>query len=295
MGRDNRDGGHHYFLDVLRAVACYLVVFHHCLGYSSASLGSFYIEYCKPFFPTLTLYLLLSGFVHCEAIGRKAQPYGRYVWDKFNRIMVPYFFISLVTLLLRLVAERSQLMSLGEINYTPFQWDQAGLRLFFSGVEGHYYFLEVLFLYLLVFPLLLRGLKKPGSALVFFVVVMAADPVLAKVCLRLRGPIWSPSDLVAAVLSSFKFFLFGFVLNRFLPVIKPFLSKCGVVFGTFCIVCFGYLHWEIRPPTNTGSFWNSWGTSPSPLCSLIGQFLWWEKFPASPSASIFSINRTSSK
>jgi peptidoglycan/LPS O-acetylase OafA/YrhL len=246
MGRSESGQEHYFFIDTLRAIACFMVVFHHCLGYfPAASFAGYYLEYLKPFFPTVTLYLLVSGFVHGSVIERRAQPYGRYVWDKFNRIMVPYFSISLLTLAIRLLAERSQVIALDEIQYTPFVWGQAGLRLMFSGVEGHYYFLELLFLYLLVFPFLVRGLQKPGKALLFLILVLALDPPLARIYSRFQSPLWSPVALVGATLSGFKFFLFGFVLNRFYSRAKAWLVDYGAPFGALCVTLFAYLHWAL--------------------------------------------------
>ncbi len=246
MVRVKGEREHYFFIDSLRSVACFLVVFHHCLGYfPTASFAGYYLTYLKPFFPTVTLYLLVSGFVHASVIERKAQSYGSYVWDKFNRIMVPYFSISLITLVIRLVAERSHVIALDEIQYTPFVWGHAGLRILFSGVEGHYYFLELLFLYLLVFPFLVRRLGKPREALAVLALVLAVDPFLASLYGRSQSPIWSPVALLGATLSGFKFFLFGFVLNRFYATSIDLIEKRGAALGVVCLASFAYLHWTV--------------------------------------------------
>ncbi len=242
VGKAERE--HYFFIDSLRAAACFLVVFHHTLTYFPGPFAAFYVQYLKPFFPTVTLYLLVSGFVHAAVIGSKVQSYGRYVWDKFNRIMVPYFTISLLTLGLRLFAERSHVIALGEIQYTPFAWDQAGLRVLFSGVEGHYYFLELLFVYLLIFPFLVRRLNTPLKALVAFLILLAVDFHFATGYSRLQSPIWSPVALLGAMLAGFKFFLFGFVLNRFYTASKDFLEEHGVLVGAVSLFAFAFLHWD---------------------------------------------------
>lgn len=235
---------HYHFIDFLRVVACSLVVLHHCLGYfGSASFVQFYTANLKMFFPTVTLYLLVSGFVHCGVIESKGQPYRHYVWDKFKRIMVPYFVVSLLTLALRVAVERNHLLPLDQVQYTPFVWEQAGLRVLFSGVEGHYYFLEVLFLYLLGFPFLMARLATPQRALYFFLGAVALDPFLAQIYTRYQGPQWSPLGLVAALLSGFKFFLFGFVLNRFFPLVRSLGRARGAWLGIGCLGAFLSFRW----------------------------------------------------
>ena len=53
---------------------------------------------------------------------------------------MPYLCVSLITMLFRFGAEHAHLIPLDEIEYTPFHWKQAVLRLLLSGVEGQYYF-----------------------------------------------------------------------------------------------------------------------------------------------------------
>ncbi|MCB0416062.1 MAG: acyltransferase [Bdellovibrionaceae bacterium] len=238
-----REKEHYYFIDYLRAMACYLVVLHHCLGYfPKASWVVFYMRHLKVFFPTVTLYLLISGFVHAGVIQRKVQPYSDYVIEKFKRIMVPYFCVSFLTMVLRIFVERNHLMPLDEVHYTPFVWGRAGLRLLFSGVEGHYYFLEILFIYLLFFPATVRFFRSTRSALIGLACLIAVDPLLARLCISLRSTAWSPTALLVATLSGYKFFFFGFALNRSYAWLRPRLESFGVHLGVLCLAAFVFLH-----------------------------------------------------
>ncbi|MCB0403231.1 MAG: acyltransferase [Bdellovibrionales bacterium] len=246
----SREKEHFYFIDYLRAMACYLVVLHHCLGYfPNASWVVFYVRHLKPFFPTVTLYLLISGFVHAGVVQRKIQPYADYVIEKFKRIMVPYFCVSFLTMVLRIFVEHNRLMPLDEVQYTPFVWGRAGLRLLFSGVEGHYYFLEILFVYLLVFPAIVRRFSSARAALLGFLCLLAVDPLLARLCVSLRTTVWSPTTLLVATLSGFKFFFFGFTLNRCYAWLKPRLLEHGIGVGVSCLFIFVVLH-QLLPQGN---------------------------------------------
>lgn len=237
---------HYYFIDWLRAVACFFVVFHHVLGYfRDSALGSFYVHNVKTYLPTVAVYLLLSGFVQCQLIEMKSGPYSRYVLDKFKRIMVPYLLISVITVFIRLLVERSHLIPLTDFQYTPFVLSNVLSRIFFSGVEGQYYFLEIIFIYLLLFPFFVKLINTKLKTLVFFAAVLAIDYLVMPYYMRLHTLQWTPWNILVSMCAGFKFFFFGFLLNRFYGVIKGFLEKYGALVGGAAVLIFVLFHAQV--------------------------------------------------
>lgn len=244
---------HYYFIDILRAIACYLVVLHHCIIYfEQSSFVNFYIDYLKPFLLTVPLYLMISGFVHGHVIESKRQTFRIFFKDKFNRIMIPYFVVSILTIVIRFYAEQSHLISLDASQYTPFSWNNVLLRILFSGVEGHYYFLEILFLYLLLYPFLIKWIQSRLHALIIFSLILTFDFALSNYYLELKTKDWSPVNLFVSAISGFKFFFYGFILKRFYETVKPLILKHGLIWACGCLALFTVLQWNF--PTNK-EFW----------------------------------------
>lgn len=223
---------HFYFVDTLRAIACFFVVLHHTLIYSKASsFADYYKHHLKLFFLTVPLYLMISGFVHAQNVLYKKQSYLTYVADKAKRILVPYFVLSFITLSFRLVTEYFNILPVSEHQFTPFVGTEVLKRFFFAGVEGHYYFLLILFAYLLVFPAILKVFNSRFSALLSFAVILIVDALLQGRYEALRSAEWAPINLFVALISGIKFFYFGFVLQKYFKYLSPALKRYGVLIG----------------------------------------------------------------
>lgn len=221
---------HYYFIDTMRTVACFFVVLHHTLIYSHASsFAEYYKHHLKLFFLTVPLYLMISGFVHSQNVTYKKQSYRNYVSDKAQRILVPYFALSIVTLLFRWAAESFHFIPLQEHQFTPFVWSNAVQRVLFAGVEGHYYFLLILFFYLLAFPAVFHVFKTRTSVLVSFAFIFIADALMQNRYELWHHAQWEPANLLVAFIAGIKFFYFGFVLQKCYPPLQSILKKYGVV------------------------------------------------------------------
>ncbi|MFM6928888.1 MAG: acyltransferase family protein [Bdellovibrio sp.] len=220
---------HYYFIDTLRAIACFFVVLHHTLIYSQgSSFAEYYKDHLKFFFITVPLYLTISGFVHAQNGTFKKQSYRSYVSDKAKRILVPYFVLSLVTLVFRWAAESFNLLPMHEHQFTPFVWSNAVQRILFAGVEGHYYFLLILFLYLLALPAILHFFKNRTSVLLSFAFIFIVDALMRNRYELWHTNEWEPLNLLVAFIAGIKFFYFGFVLQKYYPVLQNILKKYGI-------------------------------------------------------------------
>ena len=221
---------HYYFIDTMRAIACFFVVLHHTLIYShSSSFAEYYKHHLKIFFLTVPLYLTISGFVHSQNSLFKKQSYRDYVSDKAKRILVPYFVLSVITLLFRWTAESFNLIPLQEHQFTPFVWSNAVQRVLFAGVEGHYYFLLILFFYLLAFPAVLHFFKTKTSALLSFSAIFIIDALMQNRYELWHHSQWEPANLLVAFIAGIKFFYFGFVLQKYYSSLQHILKKYGVL------------------------------------------------------------------
>ena len=118
-------------VDVARAIAIILVVIGHyrpsyAPGWYSGVIDVIYLFH-------MPLFMFLSGFIYA-AQNSKVKSYGKFVWDKVKRLMVPYFAISILVISLKLigssflkVAHEVSFGSLLEIFYLP----AAGFYLWF--------------------------------------------------------------------------------------------------------------------------------------------------------------------
>lgn len=234
---------HYHFIDIFRAITCYLIVLHHCLLYfPNASAAIFYTQHLKAFFPTVPLYLFISGFIHSTLYSRERPQFAPYILAKFKRILIPYLSISLITIFSRIIAEKTNLIALGERQFTNNLATGVLLRLVSAGAEGHFYFLLLLFGYLLLLPGLTRFSKTTLSATALFVSFLALDPLLLDVTTPLASTTWTPLAIVFQFASGFKFFLMGVMFARFFPYFRSQLKRNGLLVGLCAVALFTYLH-----------------------------------------------------
>jgi fucose 4-O-acetylase-like acetyltransferase len=130
------------FIDIARAICIILVVIGHYLPDNSPNwyliLNNIIYAFHMP------LFMFVSGYI-CSAV-KKNTGYKDFVLNKFKRLIIPYFFVSIVIISIKLLTEKNMhlenpisLSSFYEIFYFP----SAGFFL---------WFIYVLFLIFLMIP-----------------------------------------------------------------------------------------------------------------------------------------------
>lgn len=78
-----------HWIDVARALAILLIVFGHIIGHcDKLGLVLYYIQAFH-----VPIFFVISGFLFKT---KEKQKYKGFVWQKFKRIMVPYFVFGLL-------------------------------------------------------------------------------------------------------------------------------------------------------------------------------------------------------
>jgi len=96
-------------VDIARAIAIILVVSRHFIPDGMPEWYSF-LQYNVLSFIRLPLFMFVSGYlyIHIERERErkgKIVKYGTFVWHKFKRLMVPYFFVSALIITLKLLTQ----------------------------------------------------------------------------------------------------------------------------------------------------------------------------------------------
>lgn len=157
-------------IDVLRGIAIILMITGH--SFIIHPINILDVPWCSSvshwiYTFHMELFFLLSGCVyHCTN-------YKSYIVKKIDRIMIPYLFFGLITLLLHSAG-------LGVVNkQTPFL--EGVVKFLFKG--GNYWFLYTLFVLYLIYPFVDKMLRKPWmeiglGALLIFIQEFAEIPNL---------------------------------------------------------------------------------------------------------------------
>lgn len=234
---------HFFFVDSLRLLSCFMVVWHHTLGYlKTAPLSVFYADNIKIYTATVPVFLVVSAFVYAHNLDNKNINYRRYVSNKINRILIPYLSISLVTILLQIFFERTQIITITNLRYTPFVFYDALIDLFFSGAAQHYYFLEIIFAYLIIYPFFVSRFRGKWQPLCLFLVYIGIYETSSTVFTEITNGL--DSTIITLASETFwgaKFFLFGFVLYRFLETYWKIFLERGLQYGISLLLAYGIL------------------------------------------------------
>lgn len=129
-------------IDIAKALCIILVVIGHYVPDNSPGWYIFMVQIIYSFH--MPLFMFVSGYVYWAI--RKSIEYQKFVWKKFQRLMIPYFFVSVIIISIKLFTEKylfvqnpTSLSSLYEMFYLP--------------IAGYFlWFVYALFLMFLIIP-----------------------------------------------------------------------------------------------------------------------------------------------
>ena len=129
-------------IDIARAICIILVVIGHYIPDDSPD---WYITMRNVIYSFhMPLFMFVSGYVHWAT--RKPVKYKDFVWKKFQRLMIPYFFTSIVVITIKLLTE-SGLSVENPVDFSAFY------KMFYLPVAGFFlWFVFALFLIFLIIP-----------------------------------------------------------------------------------------------------------------------------------------------
>jgi peptidoglycan/LPS O-acetylase OafA/YrhL len=91
--------------------------------------------------------MFVSGYVYCLTSQRKSVEYKSFIWNKFKRLLVPYFFVSILIITLKLLTERGAYLE------NPVTADAFFKILYLPTTAGYFlWFAYTLFLIFLTVP-----------------------------------------------------------------------------------------------------------------------------------------------
>jgi fucose 4-O-acetylase-like acetyltransferase len=134
-------------IDVARAVCILLVVIGH---YEPADSPSWYSMMNRVIYGFhMPLFMFVSGYVY-RATWRPAK-YADFVRKKFNRLMIPYFLVSVLIISIKMITERGLHVE------NPVSWIAFG-EMFYLPSAGYFlWFVYALFLVFLIMPFFHSG------------------------------------------------------------------------------------------------------------------------------------------
>ena len=229
-----------YFIDIARAISIVLIVIYHYQPDDSPSWYLLFNEVIRSF--RLPLLLFVSGYIYW--ITRKPIAYKDFVRKKFQRLMIPYFFVSVLVITLKLFAQ-------GNLQVDEPVDLSAFYQMFYLPIVSGFFlwFIYALFLIFLIMPffnsrnklLLLLGL----SLILYFIPVpftnlFALLNLKLIFCYFVLGCVICEYNEIRQKLSRIHvlpvlvFFAIGFVLREqidfavVVPVLTFLLALCGI-------------------------------------------------------------------
>jgi fucose 4-O-acetylase-like acetyltransferase len=129
-------------MDIARAIGIVLVVIGHYIPDDSPDWYVVLRDAIYKFH--MPLFMFLSGYVYWAT--KKPMKYGTFVWKKFQRLMIPCFFVSVVIITIKLVTEK-ELSVENPVTSVAFR------EMFYLPVAGYFlWFVYCLFLIFLIIP-----------------------------------------------------------------------------------------------------------------------------------------------
>ena len=141
------------FVDMTKGMAVILVVLGHYRPDSAPEWYHLFVDFIYTFH--MPVFMALAGFLFYQGFN-KNKSYPRFVYSKFQRLMIPYFSVSFLVITIKLIAQcfvRIDNPISGMAYLKSFYYPEAGFFLWFM------YTLFVLFLFV---PLCLKYLPKYG-------------------------------------------------------------------------------------------------------------------------------------
>lgn len=202
----------------------------------------------------MPLFFFISGFLFQNSRRVEIDGLGKWIKDKFIRLLVPYFFWSLIAIVPKYYLENRSIAGLGhaviDLAINPR-----------AGVWGHFWFLPVLFLTYAIFgvaKVLIRNEKCSvygGFAVsVIYYILPVTTGVLGLADLR----------------SSLVFFSVGMIVNRSRPLLEKISGGVWVLLEASLLrapdACVRIV---LRPELSESHGWFTGGTCDD-LCLLVG-------------------------
>ena len=152
-------------IDIAKAICIILVVAGHFAPDYAPDWYVVMSDLLRAF--RMPFFLFISGYLHW--VTRKPIKYKDFVWKKFQRLMIPYFFISVVIIIIKLLTEKGLSVE-NPVTYSAFY------EMFYFPVAGYFlWFIYALFLMFLIVPLF--NTRKSLSVLLLLSLVMFFIPV----------------------------------------------------------------------------------------------------------------------
>ena len=152
-------------IDIARAICIILVVIGH---YNPENSPNWYETINNVIYSFhMPLFMFASGYVYWAT--RKTIQYKDFVWNKFQRLMIPYFFVSFVIITIKLLTEKG-LSVQNPVEISAFY------EMFYLPIAGFFlWFVFALFLIFLIIPLF--NTRKHLFILLFFSLILYFIPI----------------------------------------------------------------------------------------------------------------------
>jgi len=200
-------------IDIAKAICITLVVIGHYLPDNSpnwyVTLNDIIYQFHMP------LFMFVSGYLYLAT--RKPVKYKNFIWKKFQRLMIPYFFVSIIIITIKLLTEGG-LSVQNPVTYSAFY------EMFYLPVAGFFlWFVFVLFLIFLIVPFFNTRKHLPILFLLSLVLYILPVPFPKIFCL-------------AQFKVNFLYFALGCVFYEWINI-RRFVDKIHFLFVLCLFAC----------------------------------------------------------
>ncbi|MDR3268088.1 MAG: acyltransferase family protein, partial [Tannerella sp.] len=131
-------------IDIAKAICILLVVIGHYVPTDAPAWYKSMVEVIYGFH--MPLFMFVSGYVYWKGATRKPVKYPDFILKKFNRLMIPYFLVSVLIISIKMVMGKNIYLE-NPVTWTTF------LSMFYIPSAGYFlWFVYVLFLIFLIIP-----------------------------------------------------------------------------------------------------------------------------------------------
>ncbi|GHV13925.1 hypothetical protein AGMMS49938_09190 [Fibrobacterales bacterium] len=199
-------------IDIARAICIVLVVLGH---YIPSNAPDWYIALRSVIYSFhMPIFMFASGYVYW--VTKKNIPYKDFVWKKFQRLMIPYFFVSTLVISIKLITERGLLVE-APVSFAAFY------EMFYLPVAGAFaWFIYTLFLIFLIVTWF-NSLKK-----ILFLLALALVLHFA--------PLHFPAIFcLGSVKNMLVYFVLGCAICE-LAILRHFVNRIHFLFFGLCFI-----------------------------------------------------------
>jgi len=216
-----------FYIDIARAISIVLIVIYHYQPENSPDWYLLFNDVIRSF--RLPLLLFVSGYIYWAT--RKPVTYKSFAWKKFQRLMIPYFFVSIFVISLKLLSQ-------GNLQVDDPVTLSAFYQMFYLPIVSGFFlwFIYVLFLIFLIMPFFNSRNKLLillGISLILYFIPVSFPNLFALFNLKL-------------ILC---FFVLGCVVCEFVEI-REKIPRINV----FLILCFFAIIYVFRERFDLGAF-----------------------------------------